>query len=149
MIGRRCAATQACVAGICACRTGLTAIAGGMGCTDLQSDPTNCGALGNRCGGATPACVMGTCRAPDACVRSGSVQLCMGACVDTATNTLHCGDCGNDCGRDEVCIQGRCRGYTPAAACSTCPCASCAGETCCTGAAPGAVPICVGGGRCA
>src|SRR5215212_4902591 len=30
-------------------------------CTTVNSDPNNCGACGNVCGGSTPVCIQGTC----------------------------------------------------------------------------------------
>lgn len=36
-------------------------------------------------------------------------QLCSGACVDTASNAMHCGACGNACTMGRVCEVGACR----------------------------------------
>jgi hypothetical protein len=44
----------------------------------------------------------------------GSRRLCGGNCVDTDTNALHCGHCGNRCPIFAVCQQGRC-------VCNDCP----------------------------
>lgn len=33
---------------------------------------------------------------------------CAGQCVDTQTDPAACGDCGNACGADEVCVAGSC-----------------------------------------
>ena len=66
------------------------------------------------------------------------------ACVDTDVHPLHCGDCGDACNSDQVCINGDCRRFEPALLCDSCAaCASCGdGDPCCTYPG-GASPICI------
>jgi hypothetical protein len=47
------------------------------------------------------ACVDGAC----ACAPE---NMCDGTCVDTLTNRLHCGGCGNACGVTQGCLAGMC-----------------------------------------
>lgn len=134
--GQTCSSAQVCSGGACACRPGLTDVMGR--CVDLATDPSNCGAPGVRCGGATPVCAGGACHGgcPDALMR------CDAACVDFRTDPANCGGCGNDCARDQVCVAGDCRDYQAAATC-----ASCTGDfaACCDYAGG---RICVDSGRC-
>ena len=58
------------------------------------------------------------------------------------SNPLHCGDCGDNCGRGEVCTDGNCEDYYPATPCTTCPCNFCGSDLCCTYPGGGDV-ICV------
>ncbi|MBS2027101.1 MAG: hypothetical protein JST54_04280 [Deltaproteobacteria bacterium] len=60
-------------------------------CTDLQTDPNNCGSCGNvvASGGS---CVNGS----PGCPHSYDV-VCNGACVDAKFDSSNCGSCGNDC----------------------------------------------------
>jgi hypothetical protein len=49
-----------------------------------------------------------TCDGERAC--EAGMTCCLGAgCVNTAADDLHCGECGNPCGGEEVCIDGICR----------------------------------------
>ena len=61
----------------------------------------------------------------------------------------NCGDCGQVCDTDEVCVQGECRGFIDSRGCAACPCDNChwGFDECCT--YPGqANIICVDGGQC-
>ena len=87
---------------------------GGYACTDLGSDPWNCGACFNECGGAGPneyaACINGLCEYD--CV-SGAVR-CDGICTNLTWDQTNCGACGNVCpepGPNESswCDNGQCR----------------------------------------
>ena len=109
--GRRCADERYCSSGSCVCRPGLTDVSGT--CLDLQTDPQNCGAPGQRCDGV---CSGGRCARDCPAPR----RECNGGCVDLQTDPLNCGDCGNTCDRDELCINGRCRGYQGAPTCAAC-----------------------------
>jgi hypothetical protein len=77
----------------------------------------------------------------------GGLTNCTGACVNPQSNVLHCGGCGNDCNRDEVCVNGRCRNYVAPAGCTACPCACPSGNACCP-APVGTAGVCVEGGAC-
>jgi hypothetical protein len=76
------------------------------GCTDLLSDPVNCGRCGTRCIGAR-TCQDGKCACP------AGFDLCPGddlvdACFDLLVDVKHCGDCGTNCGADGLCVDGTC-----------------------------------------
>jgi len=74
-------------------------------------------------------------------------RLCGGGCVDTRKSNLNCGDCGQRCGVDEVCVSGRCENYRPASFCTTCPCA-CGDRRCCPALSTGGDAICVEADTC-
>lgn len=84
------------------------------------------------CGGGRPFCCNGQCRAEccadgqcaagEVCLRGACVvacpagtgcpaaapDCCAGACVDTDTNPLNCGGCGNFCAPPGTCQNGDC-----------------------------------------
>ncbi|WP_394836479.1 hypothetical protein LVJ94_06185 [Pendulispora rubella] len=83
------------------------------GCeTDINFDPGNCGACGQKCvlANAVPGCSNGVC----------VVVACnsdWGDCDDrpengcetrTNANDLHCGECGKSCGPNQHCTASRC-----------------------------------------
>jgi hypothetical protein len=78
-------------------------------CTDVASDPYNCGACGNVCS-ATGAnqyaiCVEGNC---DYACNYGTTD-CDGTCVSLDWDTNNCGACGNVCGDSTpYCAYGTC-----------------------------------------
>lgn len=121
-------------------------------CVVPSTDVANCGACGNRCGtGAT--CTSGVCTclegAMGSCVaecRGEGLRACDGACVDTSSSVLHCGECGRACEMDELCVRGDCRTYRPAEGCSRCPCDACDGACCTLPGTPSLV--CLAGERC-
>jgi hypothetical protein len=114
--GNACPVGTVCANGACSssCPSGQTIC--GTACATLASDLNNCGACGNACpirANATSACVAGTCQ-----------QLCNtgfancdgdwsnGCEVNLASNSNHCGSCGNACtlaNANGVCIAGSCR----------------------------------------
>jgi hypothetical protein len=109
---------------ISVCSAG-TANCGGT-CTSLAT-AANCGSCGNACPteGGTPLCApdgdSGVYHCVSGCPESASA-LCNGACVDVATDTNNCGECGHACSTSVVnatpsCVAGACSftcnsGYT-------------------------------------
>ncbi|MFO0602792.1 MAG: MXAN_6577-like cysteine-rich protein [Polyangiales bacterium] len=107
-----------CAAGACAvvsCASGYgdcDAVAGN-GCeADLRASVAHCGACGRACAlpHATPTCAGGAC-AVRTC--EGGFADCDGApgdgCeVDTRTDNVNCGACGNACPAGQVCSNGAC-----------------------------------------
>jgi hypothetical protein len=96
-------------------------------CTDLETDPLNCGECGDTCdGGSSSAC-------------------CEGDCTDLTDDASHCGGCGITCNGGETCCNGYCVNvlslFEPLIEdnCGTCG-SSCdfdAGERCCSAGAAG------------
>ncbi|MBL8718930.1 MAG: hypothetical protein JNL79_23305 [Myxococcales bacterium] len=146
--GKACGAAEVCVGGACACRPGTTLC--GTTCVDTTASATNCGACGKACA-TGEVCIAGACKTGGC---SGGLTLCSGACVNTRTNPAFCGTggggggaCGRACAADELCIDGRCEGYTPAPFCTTCPC-SCGGRRCCPALPGGTAALCVDADAC-
>jgi hypothetical protein len=83
--------------------------AGGYACTDLASDPYNCGACGYVCDEPGPseygACINGRCEYVCA---EGAVR-CEGTCTFLGWDSDNCGACGLVCGDDENCAGGVCQ----------------------------------------
>lgn len=140
---------QVCRAGQPECLPGFTFCNGA--CRDFASDPDHCGACsasvcttGAKC--ENGVCGTGACGAPLTGCPASDNRL---SCVDLSRGTPKCGDCSNACGPDQVCVNGHCRGYSPATPCLACPCAGdCARvqgspATCCPGLAGIVQPICV------
>ena len=44
--------------------------------------------------------------------KAGTVK-CGNICVNTKSNALHCGGCGNRCGNNNACVDGKCQGGCP------------------------------------
>jgi hypothetical protein len=75
-------------------------------CTDLDSDPKNCGNCGSLCLGGR-ICTDGKCACP------ADFLLCQGAdlveaCFDPASDPKHCGNCETACESDGLCVGGGC-----------------------------------------
>ncbi len=100
-------------------------------CIDVNTDPANCGAIGNSCGQGE-SCVGGTCGCGGGPTCGDGQGCCGGSCVDTTSNAEHCGACGNACGDNgPTCVDSTCRcGTEPA--CRP-PEAPDAGASCCDG----------------
>jgi hypothetical protein len=138
-MGESCVSSQ-CVCGTTACSNGQACCpsATGVGCTDTQTDPKNCGFCGNRCG-TGEACMGGmcTCAGGPHCV--GNQTCCSTGCFDLASDPGNCGACGHPCNPGEACMMGMCvtTGCSPACTngnlCTGTIC-TCNGGSACTGA---------------
>ena len=75
---------------------------------------------------------------------------CGDACVDFNTDPLNCGDCGEACDNDQVCVEGGCEDFEAATECDACPCDACTGDfaQCCTPAFAGGAVLCIDAGDC-
>jgi len=87
-------------------------------CGDTQSDPNNCGAcgvaccLGSYC--ANGQCVTGCGSGITLCPLTNPTDSCGrpckgGICVDTRTDSNHCGGCYKPCATGQVCVSGMCQ----------------------------------------
>jgi hypothetical protein len=101
-----CPAGQVCSLEQCkpACSPGLVSCSGW--CTDLSSDPLNCGACGTQC---AFGCVQGQC--VSTC--PPSLKTCVAGCADVTKDPLNCGACSNACAPGESCAQGVCQPPCP------------------------------------
>ena len=87
----------------------------GGGCTDVLTDPANCGTCGNLCP-SNLSCIAGLCEAASCtgqtngtgCGAGGTNECCGGTCVDSQTDPSNCGSCGAHCSGAETCAGGRC-----------------------------------------
>jgi hypothetical protein len=123
-----------------------TAVAGAVVpvCTDLSSDPANCGDCGHRCltstGQKGDCCNSECCFPPRKCCRiPGAVPVC----TNLASDPNNCGDCGHKCPTDAtgqvgVCCRGQC--CPPGSICCNGKCCP-PGSACCQTATDG--PICI------
>ncbi len=76
---------------------------GGAGCTNLNTDPNNCGACAHVCGAAMPTCLNGAC-----VLTCGAMTNCNNACVNEQADPANCGACGAACGTGVACTAGAC-----------------------------------------
>jgi hypothetical protein len=86
-------------------------------CTDLDSDPKNCGECGNACQGAEPKCENGGCVTDIVvCPENPNLELCDDEkcyakcgekCYDLLSDPNNCGECGNIC-ETGTCDNGGC-----------------------------------------
>jgi hypothetical protein len=77
----------------------------GNACSDLQKDPTNCGACGKACNAANAeTCVMGAC----VVTCGGGSTKCTDKCVDLGDDPANCGNCGSKCDPGYACQDGGC-----------------------------------------
>jgi hypothetical protein len=87
-------------------------------CSDLVTDPDNCGACGNVCPPDEPicsggACSLCSCAAGDVCCSGGDAGSNPSApyCANTASDPLNCGGCGLVCSAANAvagCLDGVC-----------------------------------------
>jgi hypothetical protein len=130
--GATCAGLEKCISGSCQCPASALC---GSTCVDIQTDPSNCGHCGNRCGsGAT--CTGG------ACICNVGAVTCGTQCVDIKSDPNNCNGCGNTCAAGVQCVSGVCKcaklscagkctdGQTDNANCGTCGNACTGGRTC-------------------
>ena len=92
----------------------------GSSCTELATDPENCGSCGKACV-ATSVCNNGECSAPTVCTEAnsgaacalpegGAGTCCSSACVSGFATTTNCGACGTACPTGSACVSGACQG---------------------------------------
>ncbi len=110
-------ATATCAAGAC----GFTCAEGfadcdmnpANGCEAALSTTDHCGACGTRCAAPTPLCTRGDGGSYACTATPCAGTVCSGACVDTQTDVMNCGACGNACpsgaGSAASCMAGRCQ----------------------------------------
>lgn len=77
-------------------------------CTDLETDPDNCGTCGSACG-SDQTCAAGTCSGvmPGSACNAPEVT-CGDVCVDLMTSPGNCGACGSACHAFGECDSGAC-----------------------------------------
>jgi len=75
----------------------------GASCSDLMTDPANCGGCGHTCVG-TQICAAGLCQ--PSC--SAGRVACSATCVDTQIDAANCGSCGRVCAVGDTCASGLC-----------------------------------------
>lgn len=101
-----CAPGQVCSDGTCITPCGSGDIMCNGGCTDITSDPNNCGGCGIVCdsGFCTDSVCQPVCSNPQ--VQCGS------GCTDITTDPNNCGACGNICPSGQ-CANAQCQGSCP------------------------------------
>ncbi|HEU4535355.1 MAG TPA: FG-GAP-like repeat-containing protein, partial [Polyangiaceae bacterium] len=95
-------------------------------CTQIATDPANCGACGRACA-AGQACLAGAC--VDPCPSGACAEVCAppfeacgaGTCADLRNDPSNCGACGRACPEGDFCAAGAC---VPRAGCAA-PLTSC------------------------
>jgi hypothetical protein len=97
--------SHTCIGGCCAkgtncCPDGKPG--SGNRCTNVESDPANCGRCNNVCPSGQ-RCSTGVCTS--SC--PAGLTLCGNACVDLSRDPTNCGACGNVCS-SEACCTGKC-----------------------------------------
>ncbi len=108
--GHRCLAAENCVQGRCefVCPKGQTFC--NNQCFDLKTSFFNCGRCGHVCesnefcqnGQCVQACPAKTRICGRSCCPE-NLNCCQGRCIDTRVNSQHCGGCGIQCQRGELC----------------------------------------------
>jgi hypothetical protein len=72
-----------------------------VGCSNLQTDASNCGSCGNACP-TTTTCLAGSCTCTE------GQNACYSGCTVLATSIYNCGACGNDCPSAATCDGTNC-----------------------------------------
>ncbi|AKF07989.1 MopE-related protein [Sandaracinus amylolyticus] len=113
--GNVCGVSSSCVAGRCTCDAGFADCDANpaTGCeVDTRTDSSHCGACRNVCmrAGASAVCVDSTCQTGSCtAARANCDGVDSNGCeVDTRSDELHCGGCGNECGTNATCSSGGC-----------------------------------------
>ena len=101
----------------------------GGACVNTSDDPSNCGACGNVCNGAS--CSAGHCTCPGGATYCGIGGA--GTCVMTSVDPNNGGGFGQACGNGQSCIAG------------TCMACGALAQLCCAGGACGSGGTCTGG----
>ena len=97
-----CPTGQVCSQGACKANCQANETKCGVTCVDVKTDAKNCGKCGGACGVGflcnAGACALDCGVTKTACGSSDDAGADAGAvCVDTKTDALNCGTCGNDC----------------------------------------------------
>ncbi len=137
----------------------------GTSCTDLRTDPTNCGRCGVACG-AAQLCHVGSCVANPCPSNQTPCSVDAGAtvCVNLNSDVNNCGVCGTVCPATNECAAGTCLPVcttgqvhcgatcvtlaTDAMNCGTCGRACGSGQTCTGGTCVCAAPALACGAVC-
>jgi hypothetical protein len=141
--GHACSADRACEGGMCGCRP--PQVKTPAGCSDPKHDPAHCGPMNQTCNTTTPVCAGALgCVLVAVCNSTGVV--CDGGCYlpdDFKRNPFHCGQCGNSCAADEVCVDGHCTSFRVPPVCDGTTCGN--GGNCCPYPGLQGITICVDG----
>ena len=94
-------------------------------CVDLASNHDNCGECAHVCA-AAEICSDGKCVCPESdpyCnvakpTCDTDTTLCGISCIDTKSDRHNCGSCGNSCGENGNCVDGKCIDCTGKTTCS-------------------------------
>jgi hypothetical protein len=151
-----------CVDNACTCPAPNT-VCGTSNCTDIQSDPANCGTCGNRCPSGQ-SCFLGACGRPcdviqwsmcdrnaiealDACTQTQPQSVCVAiynATIQQCTAQYGCPDPNTAC-CDVICNDLE----SDPANCGSCRNACASGEVCCNGTCCAPLQECCNGTCCA
>lgn len=129
-----CNSQEACNAGHCSCRPPKTQV--GAGCFDVRHDGAHCGSNNMMCGSNEVCGALqvtgGSCITTMLCQSLGGVVCGKGCYGQNAfqSDPFNCGNCGNVCNSNEMCVDGQCHLFTvPVTSCQNTGCDG--GDTCC------------------